>query len=364
MILAGDVGGTKCNIALVETPPGRVDAAPRAGAGIITGMGAGVGADGAPGGTADGAFHIAFLRRYASQNYAQFADVIAEFLRDARGVLEASAASRVLAAGFGVAGPVIGRSVRVTNVHWSVDAAALESQLDTRHVVLLNDLEATGYSLPWLGAADLFLLNPGNPAPRAPQALIAAGTGLGESILHWDGERYAVFPSEGGHTDFAPRTEPEIELLRYVKKTDKFVSWELVVSGRGFRVIHEFLNANVRHASFEEPGADPAQEITRRGLDGSCEVCVRTLDLWTALYGAEAGNLALKALARGGVFIAGGIAPKILPKMKDGTFLRAFCEKEKFADLLAGVRIQMVLNEDAPLLGAAAEAWRAHTHEK
>jgi glucokinase len=352
MILAGDVGGTKCNIALVEAPPGSGDAAAHAGAG------------GAAAGTVEGAFGIAFLRRYPSRNYAQFAEIIAEFLHDAREVLEASAASRVLAAGFGVAGPVIGRSVRVTNLHWSVDAAALESQLGTPHVVLLNDLEATGYSLAWLQAEDMFLLNPGNPAPHAPQALIAAGTGLGESILHWDGERYAVFPSEGGHTDFAPRTEQEIELLRCMKKTNIFVSWELVVSGRGFRVIHEFLNANVRHASFAEPGADPAQEITRRGLDGSCDVCVRTLDLWTSLYGAEAGNLALKALARGGVFVAGGIAPKILPKMKDGTFLRAFCEKENFADLLAAMPVQIVLNEDAPLLGAAAEAWRAHAHEK
>ena len=348
MILAGDVGGTKCNIALVEALPG-------SGGGPLS-----VG----PGAARDSAFRIAFLRRYPSQNYAQFADVVAEFLRDARDVLEASAAAKVLAAGFGVAGPVIGRTVHVTNVHWSVDAAALERQLGTHHVVLLNDLEATGYSLAWLGAADLFLLNPGAPAPQAPQALIAAGTGLGESILHWDSHRYAVFPSEGGHTDFAPRTEQEIELLRYVKKTNKFVSWELVVSGRGFRVIHEFLNAGVRHASFAEPGADPAQEITRRGLDGSCEVCVRTLDLWTALYGAEAGNLALKALARGGVFVAGGIAPKILPKIKDGAFMRAFREKEKFEEFLAGMRVQIVLNEDAPLLGAAAEASRVRESRK
>ena len=155
MILAGDVGGTKCNIALVEAPPGSGDAAAHAGAG------------GAAAGTVEGAFGIAFLRRYPSRNYAQFAEIIAEFLHDAREVLEASAASRVLAAGFGVAGPVIGRSVRVTNLHWSVDAAALESQLGTPHVVLLNDLEATGYSLAWLQAEDMFLLNPGNPWPAA-----------------------------------------------------------------------------------------------------------------------------------------------------------------------------------------------------
>jgi glucokinase len=339
MILTGDIGGTKCNIALVEA----VD-------GSLAGLEAG---------PRSNAFRISFLRRYPSLNYAHFADVVSEFLRDSRQILEASAARRIVAAGFGVAGPVIGHKVHVTNVGWSVDAAALESQLDTPHVVLLNDLEATAYSLPWLGPADIVSLNAGTAASQAPQALIAAGTGLGEASLHWCNGRYVVSPGEGGHTDFAPRTEQEIELLRYVKKTNKFVSYELIVSGRGFRVIHEFLNDAVRHASFDDPGADPAQEITRRGLEGSCQVCIQTLDLWTSLYGAEAGNLALKTLARGGVFVAGGIGPKILPKMKDGTFLRGFREKERFEELLATLPVQLVLNEDAPLLGAAGEAARA-----
>ena len=132
----------------------------------------------------------------------------------------------------------------------------------------------------------------------------------------------------------------------------------MILSGRGFGVIHEFLDPNVRHPSFEQPGADEAPEITQRGLDGSCPVCVETLNMWTSIYGAEAGNPALKALSRGGVFVAGGIAPKILPKMKDGTFLRAFCEKEKFAELLSQITVQLVLNEEAPMLGAAAEAAR------
>ena len=331
MILAGDIGGTKCNIALLENE------------------------------SAGQALRISFLRRYPSLQYAQFSDVIAQFLRDAAPVLQASAAQRVVAAGFGVAGPVVGRTVRVTNVDWSIDAAALERQLATPHVVLLNDLEATGYSLPWLAASDIVVLNAGTPAPQAAQALIAAGTGLGEAQLHWCDGRYVVFPSEGGHADFAARSEQEIELLRCLKKTNRFVSYELIVSGRGFHAVHEFLNPSVRHASFDEPGADPAQEITRRGLDGSCPVCVQALDLWTALYGAEAGNLALKALARGGVFVAGGIAPKILPKMKDGTFFRALYEKEKFQDLLAAIPVHLVMNEGAPLLGAAAEAARAFT---
>jgi glucokinase len=179
---------------------------------------------------------------------------------------------------------------------------------------------------------------------------------LGEAILNWNGNRYIVSPSEGGHADFAPRTEREIELLRYLKTMHPYVSFELVVSGRGFLVLHEFLNPKVRHPSFDEPGADPAPEITRLGLEGKCPVCVETLDLFVTLYGAEAGNLALKALARGGVFVAGGIAPKILPKMQSGAFFQAFCEKERFQELLSHIPIHIVLNEEAPLLGAAAEA--------
>ena len=380
MILAGDIGGTKCNIALVEAVAaaaggaggGIVDGNARApavsGASSVVSGGASSGASGVPSGAARSpletdpgshanGYRISFLRRYPSLKYAQFADVLAEFLRDAAGVLATSPAGKVTAAGFGVAGPVIGRSVRVTNVDWSIETAALERQLDTPHVVLMNDLEATAYSLPWLGPSDMISLNAGVPAAQAPQALIAAGTGLGESTLHWCSGRYVVTPSEGGHTDFAPRTEQEIGLWRHIKQTNKFVSYELIISGRGFQTIHQFLNA-AEHAHSHQPGVDPA-EITRRGLEGSCPICVQTLDLWTSIYGAEAGNLALKAFARGGMFVAGGIAPKILAKMKDGTFLRAFREKEKFEELLSKIPVQLVLNEDAPLLGAAAEAARA-----
>ena len=180
---------------------------------------------------------------------------------------------------------------------------------------------------------------------------------MGEALLMWNGARYVVAPSEGGHTDFAPRTEQEIELLRYLKRFHyKDVSFELILSGRGFLTLHEFLNKNVRHPSFDMPGSDPAEEITRLGLQGACSVCDQTLDLFVTIYGAEAGNLALKGLARGGVFVAGGIAPKILPKIQNGKFFAAFCEKEKFQELLARFPIHIVLNEQAPLLGAAAEA--------
>ena len=324
MILAGDIGGTKSNLALMEKK-------------------------------GDG-FRPVFIHRYPNHEYTRFEDIIDDFLGRGRDFLSASPPGRIVAAGFGIAGPVIGRGVRITNLSWGIDADSLERQLRTRHIVLLNDLEATGYSLACLAPEDLCTLNKGVPAPQGTQALIAAGTGLGEAMLMWNGSRYAVVPSEGGHTDFAPRNEKEIELLRYMKTMHEFVSFELIVSGRGFLTLHEFLNKGVRHPSFDEPAADPAPEITRLGLDGSCPVCVETLDLFVTLYGAEAGNLALKALARGGVFVAGGIAPKILPKIQEGRFFKAFCEKEKFQELLSHVPIQIVLNEEAPLLGAAAEA--------
>lgn len=324
MILAGDIGGTKSNLALMEKKGDR--------------------------------YCIVFMHRYSSEEYTRFEDIIEDFLGRGRDFLSASARGSIQAAGFGVAGPVIGRGVRITNLSWGIDADALERQLGTRHIALLNDLEATGYSLACLAPEDIAILNEGSPAPQGTLALIAAGTGLGEAILTWNGSRYVVAPSEGGHCDFAPRTEQEIELLRYLKTMHTFVSFELIVSGRGFLTLHEFLNKGVRHPSFDEPGADPAPEITRLGLEGSCPVCAESLDLFVTLYGAEAGNLALKALARAGVFVAGGIAPKILPKMQSGKFFKAFSEKEKFQELLSHFPIHIVLNEEAPLLGAAAEA--------
>jgi glucokinase len=327
LILAGDVGGTKCNLAVAEK----------------SGKG----------------FRIVFRHRYPSRDYTRFEDIVAAFLLDAKQTIDSSSSRKIDAAGFGVAGPVINQRASLTNLTWAVDGASLRAQLGTEHVKVLNDLEATGYSLPWLAPEDFLTLNAGSAVPGASQSLIAAGTGLGEAILRWGGERHIVEPTEGGHCDLAPRTEKEIELLRYMKKTNKYVSFELILSGRGFLTIHQFLDPTVRHPSFDQPGADPAAEITKRGLEGSCPVCVETLDMWTALYGAEAGNLTLKALGLGGLFVAGGIVTKIVPKMKDGTFARAFHEKSKFEDLLSKVPIQVVLNEEAPLLGAAAEAARA-----
>lgn len=317
MILAGDIGATKCNVALFEKRAG----------GLIRGV----------------------QRRFLAREYTSLEQILDEFLGESR--------EGPTAAAFGVAGPVVDNQVRFTNRPWSVDGNSLAAHLRLPRVVLYNDLEATGYGLPALAPADLFPLNPGTPVPTSNQFVLAAGTGLGEAILFWDGRGRRVSASEGGQCDFAPRNDVEIELLRYLKK--RFpgpVSQEMILSGGGFRLLHEFFDPAVKHGSFEDKSADAATEITGNALGAKCPVCVRTLDLWVSLYGAEAGNMALKTLARGGVFVAGGISPKILPKLSDGAFMEAFCDKWRHRAMLAQIPVHVVLNEDCPLLGAAARA--------
>jgi glucokinase len=321
VILAGDVGGTKCNLALFSVKDGRLTQV--------------------------------FQHRFASKEFAQFDRIVKEFSRMAAPHL---ISDPVQAAGFGVAGPVINNHVRATNLPWTVDARTLAEELQVEKIVLMNDLGATGHSIEHLPPGDFCVLNPGNAEPGGARALLAAGTGLGQSILVWDGARYRIVPSEGGHSDFAPHTEKQIELLRFMRRRYPQVSWELILSGRGFRTLHEFLAPDVKHASFEDPDADPAPEITQKALARTCPVCVETLDLWVAIYGAEAGNLALKVLALGGVYVAGGIAVKIIEKIKDGSFFRSFKDKWHFENLLANIPVSVILNESAPLLGAAYEA--------
>jgi glucokinase len=324
VILAGDVGGTKCNLALFSEKNARLT--------------------------------TVFTQRFASKEFASFDLIVKEFSRQAASHLSSD---RVVSAGFGVAGPVIDNHVRATNLPWVVDARTLENELEVDKIVLMNDLGATGHSIEHLPLGEFTVLNPGKPEPGGTRALLAAGTGLGQSILVWDGGRYRIVPSEGGHSDFAPHTDQQIDLLRFMRRRYPQVSWELILSGRGFRTIHEFLAPQIKHASFEDPDADPAPEITQLGLAKSCPICVETLDLWTSIYGAEAGNLALKVLALGGVYVAGGIAVKIIEKIKDGKFFNAFRDKWKFESLLDNIPVSVILNESAPLLGAAYEALAA-----
>jgi len=323
LILAGDVGGTKCNLALFQEK--------------------------------DGKLTPVFKQRFRSKDFAQFDLIAKEFARQAATHL---AGEKISAAGFGIAGPVINNRVRATNLPWTIDAAVLSQELNVSHIVLLNDLGAWGHSIEYLDPKQFLVLNEGKPEPGGTRALLAAGTGLGESLLVWDGKRYQVVPSEGGHSDFAPHTEQQIELLRFMKRRYPQVSWELILSGRGFRTLHEFLSTTVKHSAFDDPDADPAPEITKNALAQTCPVCVETLDLWTDIYGAEAGNLALKVLALGGVYVAGGIAVKILEKMKDGHFFQSFKDKWHFENLLKNMPVSVITDENAPQLGAAYEALR------
>jgi glucokinase len=322
VILAGDVGGTKCNLALFAEKNGKLE--------------------------------FVFQERFASKEFARFDLIVREFSRRAGPYM---GQEKIRAAGFGVAGPVIDNRIHATNLPWIVDAEALAQEVGVKSIVLVNDLGATGHSLEHLPPEDFCVLNVGTPVPAASRALLAAGTGLGEGILFWEGSRYKVVPSEGGHSDYAPRSDQQIELLKFMRHRYPQVSWELILSGRGFRTLHEFIAPSVKHPIFEDPDADPAPFITKSGLDRSCPVCVEALDLWTNIYGAEAGNLALKVLALGGVYVAGGIAVKILPKMKDGTFFNSFKDKWHFEQMLMDVPVSVVLNESAPLIGAAYEAY-------
>ena len=318
MILGGDLGGTKANLGLFDVQNEKL-------------------------------VRVAF-ERYASQEHAGLPEMVQDFLRQNK--------EKVTAACFGIAGPVVNNKVHVTNLPWAVDGEAMAKFLGIDRVRLLNDLEATGYGIEVMTPQDIETIHAGIPLPEGTRVVIAAGTGLGEAILFWDGKRHLPVATEGGHSDFAPQTDQQAELWKFLKKRFEFVSNEIILAGRGFQHLHEFLNPDVRHPGFDDASVDPAPEITRRGLDKSCPVCAATLDLWVEIYGSEAGNLAVRTLARGGIYVAGGIAVKILSKLKEGKFASAASRKEKMGDFLACIPIYVVLNEECPLMGTAYAAWK------
>jgi glucokinase len=322
MILAGDVGGTKTVVGLLEESGDELRVVKEA--------------------------------RYRNAEYDTFEKILDAFLAGAgRPALEAAC--------FGIAGPVIDGRVQMANLHWSMDGAVLGERLNVRHMRLLNDLEAMAYGCLYLPASDFRELNLGpGSAPRRQGniGVVAAGTGLGEALLYWDGTGHHPIASEGGHTSFAPSSELEVELLRYLwDRLGGHVSTERVLSGPGQVNIYEFLRDTGRG---EEPRAlrtrleqgHKAEVITTCGLSGEFPICTQALELFVAIYGSEAGNLALKALTFGGLFIGGGIAPKILPKLTDGTFMRSFTAKGRRGELNAGIPVAVVLNTTTPRIGA------------
>jgi glucokinase len=322
LILAGDAGGTKTLLGLFERAAER----PRP----LT------------------------VRAFRSLDEGSFTDIIAAFLKDAQADRTA-----VTAAAFGVAGPVIDEAADLTNVAWSVDARAVRRAFGFPAVHLLNDLEAMAWAVPVLNASEVHELQKGEPVAgenRGNIAIIAAGTGLGEALLHNMNGRRIPSASEGGHADFAARTEREIALVRDLTKRYGRADVEHVISGRGLVNIHRVAHAAActAVADLDDPSA-PAT-ITTAGLEGRCAGCVETLDMFVEAYGAEAGNLALRSVATGGVFIGGGIAPKILPAIAKGSFMRAFNAKPPLEDLMRKMPVNLILNDEAGLLGAAVFA--------
>ena len=320
MILAGDVGGTKVHLALYDFINGKLK--------------------------------YSRDERYPAKEYTGLEEIVKEFL----------SADKVTAACFGVPGPVRDGRLRLTNLPWTLDSRELSVNLGITHVFLINDLEANGYGVAELAADQIYTLSEGAASQIGNRALIAAGTGLGEALLIWNGRTHTPYPSEGGHTDFAPRNEDEIDLLRFLKqKYNGRISYERVVSGPGLTNIYEFLR-EVR--GIDEPAwlaeriasEDPNAVITELALAAKSEICDKALDMFVSAYGAETGNLALKLLSVGGVYIGGGIAPRILEKIKDGTFMKAFTDKGRLSQLLINMPVRVILESRAALAGAAAYA--------
>ena len=357
MILAGDIGGTKTLLALFDWKDERVEPVRE--------------------------------ESFYSADYESLEEVLTEFLQDdsdapiadsesdtpesqessaPQNLPSSNPSPTITAACFGVPGPVLDNTCRTTNLPWVIEGDKVAQHLQIKTARLLNDLEATAHGLMVLRPEEIESLNPSAPArPSGTLALVAAGTGLGEATLFWDGERHHVCPSEGGHADFAPNSDLEIELLRYLRTSYLHISYERVLSGPGLHTIYQFLRDTKKNEPtwFAEklPTGDPPALIAEAALTGKPDICVQALGLMVSIYGAEAANLALKTLAIGGVYLGGGIAPKILPFLNNGTFMKAFTAKGRYKRLLSKIPVHVILNSDTALLGAAAFAARARKNE-
>jgi glucokinase len=321
MILAGDIGGTSARLGLFAVRDERL-------------------------------VPIA-ERKYPSQEYAGLNEIASAFA--------GGCGHKVRAACFGIAGPVQNGRVVTPNLPWVVDSHSLSRDLGLASVKLINDLEANAYGIAALEPADFVTLNEGAPGAAGNAAVISVGTGLGEAGVFWDGRQHRPFACEGGHVDFAPRDELEVELLLWLRARYGRVSYERVLSGPGLLILYEFLRDTGRGTERPELAqamtqGDASAAISAAGLEGQDELSVKALNMFVAFYGAEAGNLALKIMATGGVYLGGGIAPKILPKLKGPVFLAAFTGKGRMQPLLEAMPIRVVMKDTAALLGAARSA--------
>lgn len=307
--------------------------------------------------------------RYSSKDFPDLVPIVKQFLA------AANATDIPQKACFAIAGPVVNNTAKLTNLAWFLDSSRLQEQLGIAHVTLINDFAAVGYGILGLEEKDVLTLQAGKLNPEAPIGILGAGTGLGQGFLIKAGDNYQVFPSEGGHSDFAPRTELEFQLLKYLldKHDIQRVSVERVVSGMGIVSIYEFLRD--RKIALESPeigevvrtwereagkekSVDPGAAIGTAAVDGRDRLSEQTMQLFVDVYGAEAGNLALKLLPYGGLYIAGGIAPKILPLMQNGNFVLNFSSKGRMRSILQDIPVHIILNSQVGLIGAAISASR------
>jgi len=318
MILAGDIGGTNARLACFQPQNGHL--------------------------------RLISERVFPSREHSELGEIVGKFLDES--------GPRPEVACFGIAGPVQNGRVETSNLPWVIEQARLAKQIRLPATLLINDLEAIAWGIAALTAGDLVPLNHVNRPVTGNQAVIAPGTGLGEAGLFWDGSRHHVFACEGGHTDFAPQDELQIELLRFLHTRFGHVSYERIVSGPGLVNVYEFLRDSGCGKESPELAAkmakgDAAAVISRAALDGSCPLAKKALDLWIEVYGAEASNLALKVMATGGLFLAGGISPKILPRLEGPLFMKSFVDKGRLRAVVESIPVQVVTNEKTGLLGAA-----------
>jgi glucokinase len=316
MILAGDIGGTNARLAYFQPK--------------------------------NGDLHLLFEKVYPSREFADFGDIVVEFLKEL--------ATQPEIACFGIAGPVQNGRVATSNLPWIIEQQPLAERTHLSAVLLINDLEANAWGIGGLAPEDLTPLNR-VPSAAGNQAVIAPGTGLGEAGLFWNGVRHEIFASEGGHADFAPQGELQIELLRFLSSRFGHVSYERILSGPGLVNVYEFLGkrngTQTEQSKTKLMAVDAPAAISRAALNGTDTLAGSALDLWISVYGSEAGNLALKTMATGGVFLGGGISPKILPKLTGSTFMNAFLDKGRLKPLLESIPVQVITNDKAGLLGAA-----------
>lgn len=288
--------------------------------------------------------------KFLSNNFSSLIDVIREFLRNEK--------VKIDAASFGVAGPVKKGVCQTTNIPWLIDIREIARELKISKAYLLNDLEASAYGVSCLRKEDLYVLNEGESNAAGNACILAAGTGLGEAGLYFDGKNLLPFACEGGHTDFGPQNDLEIELLKFLRKKYGHVSYERILSGIGIYNLYEFLIAGKieqRDEKLEkelENTTQPQLVITQKGVNKESKICERVIDWFISIYGAEAGNAALKFFALGGVYVGGGIAPRILEKIKEGNFMSSFANKGRFAKLMMSIPVKVILNDKASLFGA------------